>query len=214
MSAQPPLPPHSPNPQQPDYGRAAQDAMAKVKAASQDALKAAITLIYNPVGGLAGAYQALPGSAALGVGVVFMVVWLILTLVGASIGSTIPIPWSGVPFSYKLRGLLILMCVPIGLALGMLAARMALKGRGSIAFDVFVAGAALLLLGVAIFVGSLLGSTVAGILILAAGVLSVLVIFTALTRISGIAEGVGAYLTVGVYLVAGLLVRLMSGILF
>lgn len=217
MSAQPPLPPHQPPPPQqpqPDYNRAAQEAMARVKAASQDALKAAMTLVYNPVGGLPTAYASLPGSAALGVGLVFMGVWLILSILGATFGASLPIPWSGVPFSYKLRAIILLLCIPGGMVLGMFVARMALKGAGSIAFDVFVAGAALLLVGVATFIGGILGGNIFGILMLAAFVLCVLVIFTALTRISGIKEGPAAYMTVGVFLVAGLLMKVMTSILF
>lgn len=207
MSAQPP-------PTGPDYQKHAQEAMARVRAASQDALKTFMTLIYNPVGALPGAYNALPGSAALGVGVVFMVVWLICTLIGAIMGAGIPIPFNGMPFSIKMKALLILMCIPVGLALGMFVARKAFRGAGSIAFDAFVAGAALLMVGFAILVGGLLGSTVFGILILVAGVIAVLVIFTGLTRVAGISEGVAAYLVAGVFLVAGLLVRLMTWVLF
>jgi hypothetical protein len=208
MSAQPPPSPQS------DYQRHAQEALAQVRAASQNALKTFMTLIYNPVGALPGAYNALPGGAALGVGIVFMVVWLICTLIGAMFGASVPIPISGVPFSYKVRGLLILMCIPVGLALGMFAARKAFKGAGSLAFDVFVSGASLLMIGFAALVGGLLGGTVFGVLMLVGGVIAVLVVFTGLTRVAAINEGVAAYLVAGVFVVAGLLVNLMTRILF
>lgn len=212
MSAQPPSPPSQGG--GPDYQKHAQEAMARVKAASQDALKTFMTLIYNPVGALPGAFNALPGSAALGVGVVFMVVWLICTILGAVMGASVPIPFSGVPFSYKLRAILILMCIPVGIALGMFIARKVLRGAGSVAFDVFVAGASLLLIGFATLLGGLLGGTVFGVLALVAFVIAVLVVFTALTRVSGIAEGIAAYVVAGVFVVAGLLVRLMTNLLF
>jgi hypothetical protein len=205
--------------EQPSTPSGAPDPMETVKAASRDAVKTFMSLIYNPVGALPGAFQSLPGQQALAVGVVFMVVWLLCSLVGASLGvSGLGLPYSfslnDLSFSYKLRGLILMLSIPVGLTLGVYLARIVLRGAGSIALDVFVAGAALLMVGFAALVGGVLGHQVLQLLMLVALTLAVLVIFTSLTRISGIAEGVAAYLTAGAFVVAAIVSLVVMKIVF
>ncbi len=195
----------------------ANDPMEKVKAASRDALTTFMSLIYNPVGALPGAYQALPGQQALAVGVVFMVVWLLCSLVGASLGIGglgLPISINQMSFGYKVRGMLVMLCIPLGLTLGLFLARTVARGTGALALDIFVAGSALLMVGFAALIGGLLGYQVQMLLTLVALTLAVLVIFTSLTRISGIAEGLAAYLVAGVLVIAALVLRVATAIIF
>ena len=100
--------------EQPNNPTGAPDPMQTVKAASRDAARTFMSLVYNPVGALPSSYQALPESQALAVGVVFMVVWLLWSLVGASMGvSGLGLPYLGsigdLPFGYKLRGLIVML---------------------------------------------------------------------------------------------------------
>lgn len=195
----------------------AADPMEKVKAASRDALKTFTSLIYNPVGALPGAYQALPGQQALTVGVVFMVVWLLCSLLGAAFGMSgfgLPLSMKSFSFSYKLRAMLVLLSIPLGLTLGLFLARSVARGTGALALDIFVAGSALLMVGFAALIGGLLGYQVQMLLTLVALTLAVLVIFTSLTRISGIAEGLAAYLVAGVLVIAALVLRVATAIVF
>ncbi len=205
--------------EQPNNSAAAPDPMEKVKSASRDAVKTFISLIYNPVGALPGAYQALPGQQALAVGLVFMGVWLLCSLIGGALGvSALGLPFSfsldNLSLSYKLRGAIMLLSIPLGLTLGVYLARIVLRGNGDIALDVFVAGAALLMVGFAALLGGLLGHQVLQLLMLVALTLAVLVIYTSLTRISGIAEGIAAYLVAGVFVIAAIVLRVVTAILF
>lgn len=197
----------------------APDPMETVKAASRDAVKTFLSLIYNPVGALPGAFQALPGQQALAVGIVFMVVWMLTSLMGASLGvSALGLPFAfsfeNLSLSYKIRGLFMMFSIPVGLTLGIYLARIVMRGAGGIALDVFVAGAALLMVGFAALLGGLLGNQVLQLLMLVALTLAVLVIYTSLTRISGIAEGVAAYLVAGVFVIAAVVLRVAGAILF
>jgi len=193
------------------------DPMARVKDASRDAFQTFMRLIYNPVGALASSYQALSGQQALAVGLVFMAVWLLCSLIGGAMGFNamgMPFSLGSLSFSYKIRGALILLCVPAGLTLGLFLARAVARGAGSLSLDVFVAGASLLMLGFAALIGGLLGYQVQMLLTLVALTLAVLVIFTSLSRISAIAEGLAAYLVAGVLVIAALIVRIATSLLF
>lgn len=204
---------------QPSSPGGAPDPMESVKAASRDAVKTFLSLIYNPVGALPGAFQALPGQQALAVGVVFMVVWLLCSLIGASMGvGGLGLPYSfslnDLSLSYKVRGMFMMLSIPVGLTLGLYLARIVMRGSGGLALDVFVAGAALLTVGFAALIGGVLGHQVLQLLMLVALTLAVLVIYTSLTRISGIAEGVAAYLVAGVFVMAAIVLRVVGAILF
>lgn len=213
MSAQPP-----PNPQGPDYRRAAQDAVAQGRAAVEDAVKIFMSLIYNPVGALPGAFAGLKPPQAMGVGVVFMTVYALCLMIGmrflagaimgmfmpgagASVGAGFTI---GVYFKLFLTGLLF----AAGLAVGCYAMRTAFKAAGSIVTDVFLAGAAVLPLGIGFLAGGILGKIHAGLglgVLMIGFSLTVLVLFTGFSRIAGIKEGSASY-AVGVALIIGTVV--------
>lgn len=195
----------------------APDHMAKVTEASRDAFKTFLQLFYNPVGALPGAYRSLPGQQALVVGLVFMGVWLIATMIGGALGVSglgFPMRLGSVPFSYKVRAILVVISIPLGVTLGVFAARKIGRGVGDFAQDVFVAGAAMLMLGFATLLGGLLGKDVLQLSMLVAVTIAVLVIFTALTRLSNIAEGGAAYLTAAVFVIAAVVMRVMLAIVF
>lgn len=191
--------------QPPDYQRHAQEALAKVKAASQDALRTFLNLIYNPVGALPGAFQALPGNAALGVGVVFIVAYAVLAAIGGQLitsavagammgGFGAP----GFQFTVFLKGILWGVVFGGGVAVGCLVVRKIFNAAGSIAGDLLLAGAAVLPLGVGVFAGGILGKIIPllGVLVLLVSFsLSILVLFTGFTRVAGIKEGPASYLS-------------------
>jgi|CXWL01.1.fsa_nt_gi hypothetical protein len=224
MSTPDPIP-TPPPPRGPDYQRAAQDALARSKAAAQDALSTFMKLIYNPVGALPDAYRSLAPPQAIGVGVVFILVAVICLLVagGGVISMLGGVVSSSMGFKGFLMGLGVMLGVAAGIAAGSFLARMIFRGEGNLAFDIFIGGAALLPLGLGALVSYLLGligiGGVIGQLPMLVGVsLTILVIFTGLARVAGLKEGLSSYL-VAVVLSVGILVgyligRMLGGMLF
>lgn len=225
MSAQPPLPPQMPQqpPQrpQPDYGRAAQDAMAAVKAASQDALRTFMSLIYNPVGALPAAFASLRGNQALGVGIVFMVVYALLAAIGVQLLTSAimgAIMGMSPPFSFKAFFQILLggLIFAGGVGLGVFVLRSALKAAGSFATDFLLAGAAVVPLGIGFLAGGVLGKIIAllGLAVFITGFsLSVLVLFTGFTRIGGVKEGPASYLVALALVIGGVVAWIVGKIL-
>lgn len=217
MSAQPPQPPQS------DYQRHAQEALAQVRAASQAALKTFLNLIYNPVGALPGAFQALPGNAALGVGVVFIVAYALLAaiggqlILGAIMGAfTGGLGGPGFQFGAFLKGILWGVIFGGGVALGCFAVRKIFNAAGSIAGDLLLAGAALLPLGIGLFAGGVLGKIipVLGVILLVIGFsLAILVLFTGFTRVAHVKEGPASYLSALALIIGGAVVWLLGKLL-
>lgn len=217
------LPPPDPQ-QRPDYQRAAQDAVQTAKAAAKDAIATFMKLIYNPVGALPDAYGALRPAQAIGVGVVFAVVAVICLLIsGGGVLSMV----GGGALSLGFKGFLIGLGATLGAAAGIGAgswlSRMAFRGEGNLAFDIFIGGATLLPLGLGTLASYLLGVIGIGGVIgqlpnLVGLSLTVLVVFTGLARVSGIKEGLASYLVAGV-LAAGILAayfitRILAGVLY
>lgn len=216
MSAQPPLPPNN---SQQDYQRAAREAMNQAKVAAQDALNVFLKLIYNPVGELSNAYASLPGQKAIAVGAVFAIVFALLA--GIAGGSLLNL--GGMGFKGFILLLLSSAGLVAGLVLGSWLCRMLFKSQGAISFDIFLAGAVVLPLGLGglaswILAQLSIGGTIGSIPIMVGGCLSVLVLFTGLNRVAGIREGLASYLVAGVFAVgmtaAYLVGRLLVKILF
>jgi hypothetical protein len=207
-----------PPPQVPrtDYQRAAQDAMSSAKAAAQDALGTFMKLIYNPVGALPDAYRSLAPSQAIGVGIVFVAVAVVsLLIAGQGILGMVTGGFGALGFKGLLMGLGTTLGAAAGIALGSWLCRLLLRGEGNLAFDVFVGGATLLPIGIGVLGSYLLGAIgingVIGQLPLLIGLsLAILVVFTALSRIAGIKEGLSSYLVAGV-LSSGLFVAYLIG---
>lgn len=201
MSEVPQPPPQAPRA---DYQRAAQDAMSSAKAAAQDALGTFMKLIYNPVGALPDAYRSLSPTQAIGVGVVFAVVAVVCLLIA---GQSLTGMFTGAlgisGFKAFLLGLGTTLAAVAGIALGSWLCRLLLRGEGNLSFDVFLGGAALLPLGLGVLASYLLSAIgiggVIGQLPLLIGIsLTILVLFTGLSRIAGIKEGLASYLVAAV----------------
>lgn len=221
MSDQPQQPPQSPRP---DYQRAAQDAMSSAKAAAQDAFGTFMKLIYNPVGALPDAYRSLAPTQAIGVGVVFVVVAVVCLMISGQSAASALIGGLGIPgFKGFLLGLGTTLGMAAGIAVGSCVCRLVLKGQGNLAFDIFLGGAALLPIGIGVLGSYLLGVVGIGFPIgalptLIGFALTILVIFTGLGRIAGIAEGLSSYLVAAVLAsglsVAYLVARIFGKVLF
>ncbi len=222
MSTPDPVPP--PTPRGPDYQRAAQDALARSKAAAQDAFSTFMKLIYNPVGALPEAYRSLAPPQAIGVGVVFIVVAVILLLIaGGGVFSMLGGGYFSMGFKGFLMGLFIMLGVAAGIAAGSFLSRTIFRGEGNLAFDIFLGGAALLPLAIGAFLSYLLGvigisGPIGQLPMLVGFSLMILVIFTGLNRVAGLKEGLSSYL-VAVVLAVGMLLgyligKLLGGVLF
>lgn len=207
-----------------DYQRAAQEAMHSAKAAAKDAFATFRKLIYNPVGALPEAYRDLEGPQAIGVGLVFAVVAVVCLLVsGGGVLSMV----GGGAMSMGFKGFLIGLGTTLGGAVGIGAgswlSRLIFRGEGSLSFDIFIGGAALLPIGLGTLVTYLLGVVGIGgpigqLPMLVGMSLMVLVVFTGLARVAGIKEGLASYLVAGVLavgmLAAYLMARMMFGMLY
>lgn len=223
MSTPDPVPP--PPQRGPDYQRAAQDALARSKAAAQDALSTFMKLIYNPVGALPEAYRSLAPPQAIGVGIVFIVVAVICLLItGGGVGSMFGFGFtSSMGFKGFLLGLGVMLGVAAGIAAGSFLARTVFRGEGNLSFDIFLGGAALLPLALGTLGSYLLGligigAPIGQLPMLVGFSLMILVIFTGLARVAGLKEGLSSYLVavvLSVGILAGYLIgRMLLGMLF
>ena len=223
----PPMPPNQAPDPHPDprhgrnssekFQRGAQDAVTAAKAAAQDAFKVFMQLIYNPVGAMPGAFASLNPNQAMAVGGVFAAVFTLCLLFGGSgILSMMPIPF-GANIGFK--GFLLLLLTSFGFAAGIAAGnyltRLAFKGQGSLSFDIFSGGAALLPLGLGFLASAILAmigvtGAIGSVPTMIGGCLMVLVLFTGLTRVAHINEGPASY-SVGAILVMGSIVAYFIG---
>jgi len=234
--AKPESAPNTPPPAQPDaaadaasqtradYQRAAQDAMHKAQAAAKDAFATFRKLIYNPVGALPEAYRDLEGPQAIGVGLVFALVAVVCLLIsGGGVLSMVGGGMMSMGFKGFLIGLGTTLGAAVGIAAGSWLSRLIFRGEGSLAFDIFIGGAALLPIGLGTLVTYLLsvvgiGGPIGQLPMLVGMSLMVLVVFTGLARVAGIKEGLASYLVAGVLavgmLVAYLMARMLVGVLY
>jgi hypothetical protein len=183
----------------------------KVKARSQDALKALKLIAVNPVGALAEAFRSLEKRQALEVGIVFAAAFEIC----AVIGMYLILPrWAGSPGIGDVIKFLILGVVPFAAIVGACAlARQVFHGSsGSIEGDVFMAGIALLPFGAVFLLAGLLGAAnleVTGIAGVFALSYTILILYTGCTRISGISEARAAPAVPIIILIAGWLSKIL-----
>jgi hypothetical protein len=183
----------------------------KVKARSQDALKALKLIAVNPVGALAEVFRSLEKRQALEVGIVFAAAFEIC----AVIGMYLILPrWDGSPGIGDVIKFLILGVVPFAAIVGACAlARQVFRGSsGSIEGDVFMAGIAVLPFGVVFLLAGLLGAAnlevigIAGVFALS---YTILILYTGCTRISGISEARAAPAVPIIILIAGWLSKIL-----
>lgn len=218
MSQIPP-PPMSPTPepnQGPNYQRGAQDAVTAAKAAAQDAFKVFMQLIYNPVGAMPSAFASLSSNQAMAVGGVFAAVFTVCLLLGGTgMLSMAGIPSMGFGFKEFAMLLLVSFGFAAGVAAGNYLTRLVFKGQGSLSFDIFSGGAALLPLGLGLLATTIVGlvgvtGSIGSVPSMIGGCLMVLVLFTGLTRVAHINEGPASY-SVGAILVVGSIAAYLIG---
>jgi len=177
-------------------GFQADKAKEQVKVAVNDAWETFQTLWLDPVGRLMNAYQALGDARALGVGVAFGVVFALCFAI-----SITRIPYFGfLSDAFGFGGfikLLFIGIVPfISLTIACYIGGKIGKGTASITSDAFIAGIALLPLGLATLLCSLIGWGNLEIIVtffIIAACLNILILFAGLTRISLATEKVGAF---------------------
>jgi hypothetical protein len=222
----PPMPPsQAPDPHQgpnssDKFQRGAQEAVTAAKAAAQDAFKVFMQLIYNPVGAMPGAFASLNPNQAMAVGGVFAAVFTLCLLFGGSgMAAMAGLPIGSMSSSLGFKGFLVLLLTSFGFAAGVAAGnyltRLALKGQGSLSFDIFSGGASLLPLGLGLLATAILSmvgisGAIGSVPTMIGGCLMVLVLFTGLTRVANINEGPASY-SVGAILVVGTIAAYLIG---
>jgi len=174
-------------------GGAASAAMAdSVKAAYGSALAALKGFAADPVGRLPQTYAALGDDKARRIGLTYGVA----SVLGFLLGGYLMLPFRDGLFDFLGFGG-VLKCVLFGvipfagLAAGSLAARKAFGGQGGLGGDLFVAGAALLPMSLAMVVNGLLGYEHAGamgVISIFAGIAAVLMLFSGYSRIARLSE--------------------------
>lgn len=190
--APPPPPPHA--------GSMAAD---KAMAASKDAVTAFKMFATNPVGGLPTAYESLGSKRAFGVGIAFgslSAIFLLIVAYRLTSGGFIT---HDVNFFFKA---LLFSLVPFASLLGASAGtRLVFGGRGGFDQDCFIAGAAMLPIVIVALLAALLGESggqFVSICSVFAFCLTVLMLFSGLTRISKIGERAATFAVPCVIVVA------------
>ncbi len=183
----------------------------KVKARSQEALKAIKVITLNPVGGLPPAFQSLERRQAMEVGMGFAAAFDICV----AIGLLLILPhWTGSPGLGDVLKFLLLGLVPFAAMTGACAlARRVFRGSGGcIESDVFIAGLAILPFGIVCLLAGVLGVSnveVTGVLAVFALSYAILILYTGCTRISQISEGRAALAVPVIVVVAGWLSKIL-----
>lgn len=161
----------------------------RLKGTGKDAWTAFKTFASDPVGGLSAAAKSLGPGRALGVGLIFGVVFTVL--VGFGLSRVIPVWIRPEGFGGFVK-LLVVAAVPfvclVGASVGV---EKVFGGEGGLGMDTFIAGAALLPFGFVALLASLLGAgnlEIIGALGLAAVCLTILMLFAGLTRIGRTSE--------------------------
>lgn len=158
----------------------------KAKTAAEDAYKALAIIATNPVGGLSDAFERLGNSRALGVGLVFALIFALCQVVCYHRLTT-----GTAAVNLDVRVLLSSLVPFLSLSGVCFALRLAMGGRGSIAQDCFLAGAALMPAGLSVLLASLLGLAnfeVIVIVAFSAFCLTILMLYGGLTKIFGFSE--------------------------
>lgn len=180
-----------------------------VKARSRDALNTFKIFAVNPVGGLQPAYENLESKQAMGVGIVFAVVFDLCIILGLYLAFRKFSGWFPYLGGIKKFGigdifkLIIAGSIPfVSIAASSTILRRVFRGSGSIEGDIFIAGASILPVGFLVLFSGILGMgniEVISVLALFALCYTILIIFTGCTRISKISDA-GAALAVPIML--------------
>ncbi|MBN4048233.1 hypothetical protein JYU09_01490, partial [bacterium AH-315-O15] len=164
------------------------------KGAANDVFATLSNLGIDPVGGLPKAYNGLGESRALGVGLAFGVAFAICLAIAI---LQVPFPFVDLTGFGGFIKLLNIGIVPfIGLAAASFLVGKIGHATTSIQLSTFIAGVALLPLGLAMLIASLVGLgnlEVSIIVVVVAFCLHVLILFAGLTRIGVVTDKVASY---------------------
>jgi hypothetical protein len=193
-----------------------------VKATSRDALAAFKRLAGNPVGALPEVYASLGDAKALRAGVAFGVFSLLCFLLGGYMllpeffrEDLFEVLGFGGVMKCLFFGAVPFLCT----AVGSLAVRKVLGGRGALGADCFIAGAALLAPSLCMLLSGMLGADnyqIVGALTVCAGCTAILTLFSGYTRIAQLTERVATLavplvVLLGVWLAKVLASSVLSG---
>jgi len=162
---------------------------AKISAASQDAWAAVKTLATNPVPGVATTFDRLGAVRGLSAGIFFGAAFALALLIG--VYRYLPEFARPQGVGGFLKMILVAVVPYVSLTGASIAIRMMFRGQGSFGTDGYVAGAALLPFTVVAVAMILLGSgnvEVISIVALFAVCITILMLYSALTRINKISE--------------------------
>ena len=197
---------HTHDAEESDGAKRARQAKDAAMAAGTDAIKAFKVLVKNPVGGLKEAYETLGPTSAMGVGIVFAVVFVLCDLIGSWIGP------GGFPgFSMAMKQLLLAVLVA-GAAIGGCAAAQAIfKGEGGPQAAVFVGGAGLLPLAVASLLLLILAKSflILIIVIIFAFTTSTIMLYSGCTTVLRVSEIVATVLVPLIFIVSLIVWRIL-----
>ena len=198
----PPPPPPAPN-----QGSVAAD---KALAASKDAWGAFKMFATNPVGGLPAAYESLGKSRAFGVGIAFGAASAVfLLLMSYRITSAFGF---GHNFDFFIKALMFSLVPFVSLWAASIGARLVFGGKGDFGQDCFIAGSAMLPILIDAILAVIFGGNAPqfiSVCTVFAFCLTVLMLFSGLTRISKISERAGAFGVPSVIVVAFVLTYLL-----
>jgi len=183
-------------------GQAQSQLGRKLAATSADALAAVRRLATDPVAGLSVAYDALGEGRAQAAGAALCVFYALASAIGITVGAR---NWLGSMFAANSGGaggflklILFFLIVPAVLIAVSLAARKVARAAAPVAADVFLAGAALAPIAVAVLLAGILGGAnfeVIALLLTFAWVYFLLMLFAGITRVGGVTERTAAPLT-------------------
>ncbi len=186
-----------------EFNQRAQQAADAARAAAQDAAGAFKTMMMDPVGSLAQAYQQLGDAKALGVGAVFGAVGAIgvaiaismavSAMLGAFMGG---MGGPGLSFMDVLKAAIAQLVAVVGCAAGFMALAPVLGARTNLNASVFVSGAAYLAFGVAFVAAAIalklglgkLSMLVGGLCFLTGGCFGILILFNGWRTIFGVTD--------------------------
>lgn len=177
----------------------------QIGASAKDAMNAFVSLITNPVGGLAPSYTSLGPARALGAGVALCIFFALLVALSIVSGEGTSVIFSflfisagyGVDSGFALfiksfAALLVLPAAMIAVAYGI---RKVLQGDGPLAADAFTVGSALTPFGLGTLLGTFIGkgsAELGGLLIMFGLIYAVLILFAGFARLGGLTEKVAA----------------------
>ncbi len=188
-------------PPNPGGTRAPIAGIADIKTAGTDAWQALKLILTDPVGKLTEAYQTLGRKRAIGVGIVFGVVFALSMIVFlmslrskmvAYYTGGLDVPSAGLTVKDFVKAFFSSIVPYVSLTGACFAAQKVFRGRGDISHDCFIAGVAVLPLAVLFLVSSVLSASspaiVVSFVLLFPICLTIILLFAGVSRLCGITE--------------------------